>query len=265
MRFGEVLSGSAYGTTGYLTALQDLEVLERNIRHNLPVLRRCTGVLVATNYGGAEPDRLAAANAALWRRYVPDCVLLDSPLNRGHSIGTADLDNLLFDHCKETGIPLLCKSANDVLLSAPVLDIEVHEADFFYLDAVSYDALAEHAFDLSAFTSPEFFFPQTTFYVLDVARTDYLVSKELLDRSWAIVQRIPGYDGRIWEHIPRWSCELLLRTCVLRNGLTRCRLLTDGQWAEVLALVQRQRVTDCSLKNVTLNGIRHAHPDDVPA
>ena len=265
MRFREVISGCVYGTTGYVAAPGDLEVLERNIRHNLPVLQRCTGVVVATNYGGEEPGRLAAANAALWRRHVPGCVLLDSPLNRGHSIGTADLDNLLFDHCKAAGIRRLCKSANDVLFSAPVLAIEVDEADFYYLDAVSYDALAAHGFDLSAFTSTAFFFPQTTFYVIDVGKTDHLVSREFLDRSWAIVQRIPGYDGRIWEHIPRWSCELLLRKCVLRNRLTRFRLLTDEQWAEVLALVQRQRITDCSLKNVTLNGICHAHPEDAPA
>jgi hypothetical protein len=183
-------------------------------------------------------------------------------VNRGHSIGTADLDNLLFDHCKAAGIRRLCKSANDVLLSASVLSVEVDEADFYYLDAVSYDALAERDFDLTAFAGPAFFFPQTTFYAIDVSRTDHLVDKAFLDRSWRIVNQTPGYNGRIWEYIPRWSCELLLRKCVTRNHLTRCRLLSDQQWAQVLALVRDLRITDCSLKNVTVNGICHAHPDD---
>lgn len=264
MKLGEILARSVFGAVAYLEAADDLGRLERHIVHNLPVLREFAGVVVATNYGGAAPDELAAATHELWRRHAPGCVLLDSPLNRGHSIGTSDLDNLLFDHCKATGVERLCKSAADVLLDAPVLDIEVTGADFHYLNAVSYDALAEQEFDRGRFTSDRFFFPQTNFYVIDVRKTDYLVDKEFLDRSWAVVGRVPGYDGRIWEHIPRWSCELLLRKCVLRNRLTRCHLMSDDQWDQVLTIVQERRITDCSLKNVAVNGICHAHEDEVP-
>ena len=262
MRFEEVVRSSAYGTIGYLERSHDLEVLERAVVHNLPVLRMFTQVIVATNYGGGSgsPARaaLAAANLELWRGYFPDCIVLDSPRNRGHSIGTSDLDNLLFDHCKTAGIEWLCKSADDVLLSAPVLDIEVEAADFYYLSAVSYAAMEQQGFDLARIGA-ELFYPQTNFYLIHVSETDYLVDKELLDRSWAIVSRIPGYNGRIWEHIPRWSCELLLRTCVLRNGLTRRHLMDDTQFAELLTMVRDNAIEDCSLKNVTVNGICHAH------
>jgi len=264
MRLGEILARSVFGTTAYLEVADDLERLERHIVHNLPVLRESAGVVVATNYGGEAPDELAAAAHTLWRRYAPGCVLLDSPLNRGHSIGTSDLDNLLFDHCKAAGVHRLCKSAADVLLDAQALDTEVADAEFHYLDAVSYDALAEQGFDRAGFTGDRFFFPQTNFYVIDVRKTDYLVDKEFLDRSWAVVGRLPGYDGRIWEHIPRWSCELLLRKCVLRNRLTRRHLMSDDQWDQVLTIVQEHRSTDCSLKNVTVNGICHVHEGEAP-
>ena len=261
MRFEEVVRGSAYGTIGYLQAPHDLEVLERSVVHNLPILRIFTQVIVATNYGGGSDvarAELAAANLELWRRYFPDCVVLDSPHNRGHSIGTSDLDNLLFDHCKTAGIEWLCKSADDVLLSAPVLDIEVEAADFYYLSAVSYAAMEQQGFDLARIGA-ELFYPQTNFYLIHVSETDYLVDKELLDRSWAIVNRIPGYNGRIWEHIPRWSCELLLRNCVLRNRLTPRHLMGEAQFAELLTIVRDNAIEDCSLKNVTINGICHAH------
>ena len=262
MRFEKVIRGSAYGTIGYLVAPHDLEVLERTVVHNLPVLELFAQVIVATNYGaetgGAARAELAAANRELWQRHFPGCVVLDSPHNRGHSIGTADLDNLLFDHCKTAGIEWLCKSANDVLLSAPVLDIEVETADFYYLNAISYAAMEQQGFDLARIGA-ELFYPQTNFYVIHVSKTDYLVDKELLDRSWAIVNRTAGYDGRIWEHIPRWSCELLLRTCVLRNRLTRHHLMDEAQFAELLTMIRDHAVEDCSLKNVTINGICHAH------
>ncbi len=264
VKFGEVVARSAYGTIGYVEKPGDVALLERNLRHNWPVLEAFRTVLVATNYGGESSRELAALNAEAWRRHVPGCVLLDSPVNRGHSIGTSDLDNLLFDHCKANGIDWLCKGANDVLLGPPVLNIEVETADFYFLNAVSCRALRGLDVDLETI-GPGFFFPQTNFYAIDVGRTDFLVDKELLDRSYAIVNRIPGYNGRIWEHIPGWSCESLLRKCVLRNRLTRCHLMDADQFTRLLRLVRERGIEDCSLKNLTINGICHFHADAVSA
>ncbi len=61
------------------------------------------------------------------------------------------------------------------------------------------------------------FFPQTFFSASDVVRTVFLVDAKSLDRSRAIFRGIPGHSGRIWEYAPGWSCEALLRTCLLRT------------------------------------------------
>ncbi len=258
MKFREVIEKSAYGTIGYIAKPGDVQLLERRIVHNLPLLKAFTHVIVATNYGSESPHELALGSKEVWRRHLPDCAILDSACNRGHSIGTSDLDNLVFDHCKANGIGWLCKGANDVLLSAPVLDIEIQAADFYYLNAISYSAMRPHDFDLARIGT-HLFYPQTSFYAIDVSKTDFLIDKEFLDRSYAIVNRIPDYNGRIWEHIPRWSCELLLRKCVLRNGLTRCHLMDDAQFSRLLSVVQERGIEDCSHKNLTINGICHVH------
>ncbi len=263
MRFGEVVARSVYGSVGYLQEPRDATVLERNLRHNLPVLRLFRGVVVATNYGGESTRELSALSRETWRRHVPGCVLLDSPLNRGHSIGTADLDNMVFDHSKASGAEWLCKGANDILLDPPVLDIEVEPADFYYLDAIS-SRMPPRIDGEHGEAAPGFFFPQTNFYAIDVGKTDFLVEKELLDRSFAIVGRIPGYNGRIWEHIPNWSCENLLRKCVQRNGLRRCSLMDDAQFSSLLRLVRERGIEDCSLKNLAINGICHVHEERPP-
>lgn len=256
MLFGDLLAASDFGTTGYLASADDVAALDRMIELNLDVLRTFRRIAVATNYGATNADELRAANREVWRARFPDCVLIDSPVNRGHSIGTADLDTLLFDWCKRTGGRWLCKSANDVALSPRVLQIQVRPAQFYYLNAVSYDALAEHGFDFARFEG-DFFFPQDTFWVLDVQATDHLVAREFLDASWRIVTRIPDYSGRIWEVIPGWSCERLLQLMVLRNGLTRCALMSPEQWRQVLDLTVERRITDCSLKGIDVNGICH--------
>lgn len=263
VQFGQVAEKSVYGTIGHLASPRDLGVLERFVAHNLPVLKAFKKVVVATNYGPGARRELAAGNEALWRRHVPDCVLLGSEHNRGHSIGTCDLDNLLFDHCKKNDVPWLCKGANDVLLTAAVFAIEVEPSDFYYLDAISHAAMRRHGFDIAKFRAG-LFYPQTNFYAINVSKTDFLVEKEFLDRSFAVVAGISGYNGRIWEHIPGWACERLLRKCVIRNRLRRCRLMGDAQFSRLLAMVKDRRLEDCSLKNLVINGICHCHDLDQP-
>jgi hypothetical protein len=326
MRFGDVLAGSVYGTTGHIAGAEDLGRLETLIRHNREVLSTFGRIVVATNYGppvvagsatagsAAEPANgeplihhagsdaptdpaptdplsrattpsattpsaiapratapratapraiapsdttdLRRANRDLWRDHFPDCVLIDSPINRGHSIGTADLDTALFDWCKSAGERWLCKSANDIALASRVLDIPVTDAQFYFINAVSYDALAQRDFDLTCFEG-DFFYPQGTFWTMDTTAIDTLVDRSFLDASWRVVSRIPDYNGRIWEHLPGWACERLLANAVRRSGLNRCSLLTPEQWGEVLELTVAERITDCSLKGIEVNGICH--------
>jgi hypothetical protein len=256
VQFGEVIAAATFGSTGYIGEIADLAATERIIVHNLPLMRRFASVVIATNYADVDRDDLIAANHRLWRAYVPGCILLDSPVNRGHSIGTADLENMLFEHCRAAGGRWLCKSANDVSLTETVFDIPVQAADFYFLNAVAYGALRQHGFDRALFTHG-FFFPQSTFFAIDVTRADHLYDSAVLQHAWEYVQQIPSYNGRIWEYLPGWSVERLLRDCVLRNRLHTCQLMSDDQWQRVLDLVIRDRIEDCSFKGLSINGICH--------
>ncbi len=258
MKFAEILRNCVFGTIGYVGSRDHLARAEWHIRRNLPILREFLRIIVATNFPSGGELELAVANRAMWRSFFPDCVVLDSKRNRGHAIGAADLDNMLFDHCKAKGIEWLCKGTNDILLGPSVLEIEVRAADFFFLNAIAFTAMRKYKFDFEAIRS-NLFFPQTNFYVINVAKTDYLVGKRFLDSSHAIVQAIPGFDGRIWEHIPNWSNENLLRNCVLRNGLTRYHLMDEALFLRVLQCVKEHEIDDCSHKNLEMNGICHYH------
>lgn len=137
-------------------------------------------------------------------------------------------------------------------------------ADFYFLNAVSYGALRQHDFQLSLFTD-NFFFPQTTFYAINTGACDTLYDRGRLDDAWRQVSAIPNYNDRIWEHLPGWSCERQLRDCVLENGLRRCHLMSDEQWQRVLAVVVAQRISDCSFKGLSINGICHGQGLTDPA
>ena len=256
MQFGDVLTEAVYGTTGYVADESDVARLECVLRASTDVLRTLRTVVVATNYSTTAPQQVIGDYHRLWRDHFPQCVLLDSAHNRGHSIGTADLENALFDYCRRNDHPWLCKGANDVLLTPHLLAIPIEPAQFYFLNAVSYDALAQHDFDLSLFTDG-FFFPQTTFYAIDTRACDDLYDRGMLDDSWRYVNAIPDYNGRIWEYLPGWSCERWLRDCALRHGLSRHHLMTDEQWRRVLDIVVAQHITDCSFKGLSINGVCH--------
>lgn len=263
MKFHDVLARCVFGTTGYLESVADLDRSEQVVNANLPVLAAFDQVVVATNYAEGSDEQLRRANARMWRSLRADVVMLDSPRNRGHSIGTGDLDNMLIEWCTSSQRRWLCQSANDLVLSPRVLDIDVEPAQFYFINAVSYDAIAQREFNVDSFTG-DYFYPQGTFWVMDVDGMDHLVDPGFLDASWRVVNRIDGYSGRIWEHIPGWAYENVLRQVVLRRGLTRHTLLTAEQWRRVLDLTAEHRISDCSLKGVDLAGICHVQGLDDP-
>ena len=192
----QLINKSVYGTIGYISSHSDLEVLSQYISFNLPVLKEFKQIIVATNYSSP----LQADNTLLWKTFFPDCIILDSELNRGHNLGTADLDNMVFDYCKENNIKWLCKSANDIIIQENILNKEIEEADFYYLNGIGYGGMEYfYQFDFDKIIKNDFY-PQTNFYFINVSKTDSLNDKEHIDEIYNIVQNTPDYNGKAWDY-----------------------------------------------------------------
>ena len=123
----ELINKSTYGTIGYINSQESINQVETYIQYNLPILQEFQNVVIATNFSSLEWEE---SYNSMWRNYFTECVLITSPENRGHNHGYVDLDNLLFDYCKENNIKWLCKSANDSIMTEDLLDKQVGEADF---------------------------------------------------------------------------------------------------------------------------------------
>ena len=104
----ELINKSVYGTIGYISSKEDINKLEQYILYNLSILKEFKQIIIATNY--SDIDLLCDSNKELWTKYFPECILINSYINRGHNHGNADLDNILFNHCKQNSIEWLCKS-----------------------------------------------------------------------------------------------------------------------------------------------------------
>lgn len=260
----QLINKSIYGTIGYISSQDDLYLLEQYILNNLDILKEFKQIIVATNYNELN---LTKENTQLWKKYFPDCIILDSKINRGVNFGYCDLDNLVFEYCKENNIEWLCKSANDTILNNEVLDIEIEEADFYYLCGFGYAGFfppynytVETA--IQAINNKEYFYPQTNFYFINVSKTDYINDKQYIDDTYKVTTT-PGYNGKVWEYIENWSCEAFLKQCVERNNLSKYHLVSENKYIKLLNAVRQNKIYDPSHKNIMINGICHFQfPED---
>lgn len=256
MNLKQLINKSVYGTIGYISSQDDLDLLEQYIVYNLPVLKEFKKIIIATNYKDSSNTDLILKNNKLWESYFPDCSYINSSTNRGHNFGTADLDNMLFDFCKLYNIEWLCKSSNDIILQKSILDKEIEKADFYYLNGISYEDLYLNNFDYEKIINNKFF-PQTNFYLINVSKCDYLNDKKYLDITYEQMKIIPNYNGKIWEYIKGWSCELFLKKCVERNNLTKYYLLNKEKHNKLCEIVNIYKIGDPSHKNIMIEGICH--------
>ena len=252
MLLKELINKSIYGTIGYITSHDDIDLLESYILYNLPVLEEFKQIGVATNYGSSFQNE----NLQLWKKYFPNCIVIDSELNRGHNHGYTDLDNLVFDWCKENNEEWLCKGANDIIFQESILEKEIDNADFYYMNGVGYGGMIPFDFDFEKIIN-EAFYPQTNFYFINVSKTDFLNDKTFLDETYEYIQTIPNYNGRIWEYIKGWSCEDLLKNCVERNNLHKLHLIPLEKYRILLQVIKDNIIHDCSHKNIMIEGICH--------
>jgi len=255
MNLKQFFNKSIYGTIGYISSQDDIDLLEQYIIFNLSILQEFKQIIIATNYDKIDLN-LIRKHTSMWEKYFPNCILINSTENRGHSFGTADLDNIIFDYCKKYNIKWLCKSTNDIIFNSSILDKEVEEADFYYLNGIGYGGMVKYDFNFDIIIKEDFY-PQTNFYIINISKCDYLNDKNYINETYQYRLSIPNYNNKIWEYIPKWSCENFLKQCVNRNKLTKSHLISKEKYIELLYFIKNYNIHDSSHKNIMINGICH--------
>lgn len=253
MKLKNIINKSVYSPTGYISTIYDLHKLEQFIIYNKSVLKQYKQIVVATNY---SDNQFIELNNKLWKKYFPESIVLDSYLNRGHNFGTADIDNMVVDYCKENNLEWICKSDNDIIISPEILNKEIYNVDFYYLNGIGYGGMIKYEFDFNRIINEDFY-PQTWFYLLNVSKIDFLNNKQYLNETYEYVQNIPNYNGKIWEYINGWSCEGFLKDCIDRNNLTKYHLIGLEKYVNLLQIIKDYNIHDSSYKNIMIEGICH--------
>lgn len=248
----ELANQSWYGSIGYIKNDEDILTIKSYLQYNYPVLKEFKGHIFAFTYEEFKYENLKTTIHNLFPN--AEIILLEE--NRGHNFGNADLDNAVFDYCKENHIPWLCKSAIDMVLTPQLLGVEVSEADFYYLNGIGYGGMKKYNFNLDEIIKKDFI-PQTNFYFINVDKTDFINDKQYLDETFTQIKQIPDYNGKIWEYIPGWTCERFLKQCVERNNLNKYHIIPPKKYITLLNLIKSNQIVDPSHKNIMIEGICH--------
>jgi hypothetical protein len=254
MNLLQLINKSVYGTIGYISSQDDLDLLESYIIYNLPVLKEFKQIIIVTNYKN-YPD-FVEENTQLWKKYFPNCVIIDLQINRGHSFGIADSENAIIDFCKNNNIEWLCKASNDIIIQNEILEKQIEESDFYYLNGIGYGGMVKYDFDFDRIIDEDFF-PQTNFYFINVSKIDYLYDEDYINETYDYIQSISNYNGKVWEYIEGWECESFLKQCVERNNLSKYHLVPKEKYHILLNVIKYNQIHDCSHKNIMIEGICH--------
>ena len=245
-----ILPKSAYATIGHISNENDLKTLEAFIKFNAPFLVKFPIHIIAQN--AVTPELKDKANN-LWKQYYPQCVIIDHNENKGHTFGTLELDNSIFEYTLQhkSKIKYVWKCGNDVIMDSSIFDVTVENADLYFLNNIGYNAFTQENGDFKALFNKvklkTYFYPQTWFFILK-NDFDYLNSKELIKDGYEKWKLTP--EKKPWEVYEGIDCETQLKECVKRNKLTTYHLLDEVSLERLLNAIGHYQIHDGSHKNL---------------
>ncbi len=255
MKLKDLVNKSTYCTVGFIEDLDTFKTLEGYIAYNLLVLKEFKQHIIVTNYREFTPE-LVTQNSNFWKAIFPECILIDLEINRGHSFGIAVQENAIVEYCKKNNIDWICKASHDVLFNQSILEKDLPQKDFYYLNGIGYGGMAKYGFDLEKIKNEDFY-PQTNFYFINTDKIDYLYDRDYVNEIYDYIQGLESYNGKIWEYIEGWTCEDFLKSCVIRNNLSKYHLVPQKTYIKLLEHIKQSQIHDCSHKNIMIEGICH--------
>lgn len=267
MKLRSIVDKSCYATIATITE-DSFDKLNFFLQYNGEFIKQFPHVIISTNSLEDTPIRKINQYHNTWRRLAPNCVILHSDKNRGHMFGTIDLEESILKHIKShlPEIKYLWKAMDDIISTTDLLDLEVEEAEFYYLPGFSYESIQkaggkEKLYEIYENFESNFWTPQTPFFILDITNIDNLYGTDV-DTKISIYEEVKARNPSVkpWE-VPfnlKFDCETHLGRTT--KDLKKYCLLKD-QFKDLLDMVEINKIGDPSHKNIYFEklGVCHYH------
>lgn len=252
MKIQDIIKNSVYGTIGYVSENHIL-YLPQYLEYNKFILSLFDNIIVCYSFDNINFNEVKN----IWKSFFGDKVQFYSIPNKGHTISTMELDNLVIEKSKNLNKKYTWKTSSDIIFFPQILEKQIIEADFYYLNGIGIGGLQQYNFDYNKIIN-EYFFPQTNFYIIN-NKIDYINNTEEINKGYELQKQNP--NRRLWELISGFECETFLKRCVERNNLTKIHLIDEYNYKNLLFTINKYNIVDPSHKNLIINdiGVCHLH------
>lgn len=267
MTLHSIVKDSCFASIAHITE-DSLDKLNLFMQYNLDLIKQFPHVIISTNSPDDMSRHIINQYHNTWFKFVPNCVVIHNPVNKGHMFGTIDLEESILNNIKKElpSIKYLWKSMDDVITTPQLLELEVEAADFYYLPGFSYESIIKAGGKDNLqriFESYEsgFWTPQTTFFILNLSGINNLYGTDV-DGKNLIYQEAKARNPFIkpWEikFDIKFDCETHLGRTT--KDLKKYCLIKD-QVKELLDMVEFNKIGDPSHKNIYFEkiGVCHYH------
>lgn len=268
IKLKDLVPKSAFGTIATVKDEFSTRKLDLFLGYNYPLISNFSIVIVSLN-------KLESTSEAAYKQYrdmlierVPNVIILDSEVNRGHMFGTIDLEESILKYIKQNypDIEYLFKSMDDVVTSDVLLDLEVPQADFYYLPGFSYESIQkagskEKLFEIYETFESGFWTPQTTFFIVRINNLTSLYGNDI-DDKYSVYKEVK----KTYPHVKPWEisfdikfdCETHLGRSV-KDISKHC--LISHKFNKLLSFVETMPIWDPAHKNIYFKeeGLCHFH------
>lgn len=273
MKIKELLPHSVFGTIATVKDEFSIRKLDLFLGYNYSFISQFQNIVLCINSIEGTSEDVIKKYKEFWNLNFPESVIIEHEDNRGHMFGTIDLEESILQYIKEElpEIKYLFKSMDDVITSDILLEVEVPEADFYYLPGFSYESIQkagskEKLYHIYETFESGFWTPQTTFFILNIDGIDCLYGNDI-DSKYNVYKKQKKSNPSIkpWEisFDIKFDCETHLGRTV-RNKKKYC--LISNKFKELLTLVETYPIGDPAHKNIYFKdiGVCHYHFFDNP-
>lgn len=254
IKIQELIKDSILGIIGY-TNKEHLEILPNYIEHNKWLYSQFENVII---YYTSDDIRNFNKAQNIWKSKLNNCLVYFTEPNLGHTFGTMTLDTQVVENCQGYNKKYIWKSTVDVIFFPKLLEIEIQESDFYYINQIGYGGMNKYNFSYQKMIDEDFY-PSTNFYIIN-SKVDYINNEEEVKKAYKQFHR-PNTNSKLqaWEIIG--SSEDLLKRCITRNNFTKQHLLDNISYKKLLELIYCYQIHDCSYKNILPKqlGVCHFH------
>ena len=266
----DLIKDSVFSTIATVE-LGSINKLADFLAYNYEVYSAFSTVIISYNVKEGTSQKTVDMFETLWKENISNCVFLRAEGNKGHMFGTIDLEERILKYVKENlpEVKYLFKSMDDVLTLPNFLDLEIEEADFYYLPGFSAASILhkEDSFGIKEYETfndrpyqQQTWTPQTTFFIIDVTKIDSLYGPDVEEKK-KIFEEV---RDRLYPSIKPWEVSYSLKfDCETHLGRTTKDLkkfcLISNKFAELLEFVKVNKVGDPSHKNLYFEGAGLCH------